>query len=197
MNETSYIHPTALVEEGATLGQNVKIWHMCQVRGSAVLGNDISIGKDSYIDANVHIGCGSRIQNHVNIYDGVKIGKSCFVGPAVVFTNDQFPRVGNKTWEKLDTIVENGASIGAGAVIRCGITLGGFSMIGAGAIVTRDVSPFTLVLGFPADKRKHICACGQTVLPIDAPKSEYFRKCCKENMSDFSKKLALETIGRL
>jgi len=194
---SSYIHPTSQVEEGVVLGEGVKVWQGCQVRSSAIIGKDVSIGKGSYVDVNVSIGDGSRIQNYVNIYDGVSIGRNCFVGPAVVFTNDQFPRVGNKSWNIIKTYMKDGASIGAGAVIRCGIEIGEFAMIGAGAIVTRSVEPFTLVLGFPADKRKCICACGQTVLPKESSKKDFFRICCDENMSDISKGIALEVIEKL
>lgn len=198
MSENNYFaHPSAHIEENVTIGEGAKIWHMCQIRKGASIGELVNIGKDSYVDANVSIGRGSRIQNQVNIYTGVQVQNWCFIGPAVVFTNDQFPRVGNKNWTITETYVNNGASIGAGAVIRCGITLGAFSMIGAGAIVTKDVQPFTLVLGFPANERKRICACGRTVLPLDAKKQELLRDCCQENMSEETYALAKTEIEKL
>ncbi len=133
----------------------------------------------------------------MNVYSGVKLEDWCFVGPAVVFTNDQFPRVGNKSWQVMKTFVKTGASIGAGAVIRCGIELGAFSMIGAGAIVTKNVAPFTLVLGLPAIETNRICACGQTTLDLNSEFSESLRDCCKERMSEETYQVASLTIRNL
>lgn len=196
-NVKPYIHPSAFVEDGASFGKGVKIWHLAQVRGGATLGDRVSIGKDSYVDAGVSIGEGSRVQNHVNIYAGVKIASWCFIGPAVVFTNDQLPRVGNKSWKIVETHVEDGASIGAGAVIRCGVTIGSFAMIGAGALVTKDVAPFTLVVGHPAGELKKVCGCGQTIMPLDVPVGEYLRVCCRENMSSETLAIAAKVVAGL
>lgn len=193
----SQVHPSAFVEEGAVLAEGCRVWHFAQVRSGAKLSRDVSVGKDSYIDVGVEVGEGTRIQNQVNVYAGVKIGRWCFVGPAVVFTNDQLPRVGNRSWKIIETNVEDGASIGAGAVIRCGVKIGSFSMIGAGALVTKDVPPFTLVIGHPAGDLKRICACGQTVLPLDSSKTELLRDCCIENMSEKTLKLAREVLERV
>lgn len=192
-----YIHPSACVEDNVEFGQDVKIWNFCHVRKNVKLGDFVSVGKDSYIDAGVEIGRGSRIQNQVNVYAGVKIHNWCFVGPAVVFTNDQFPRVGNKTWKVTETEVQNGASIGAGAVLRCGIKIGAFAMIGAGAIVTKDVPPFSLMLGFPAQDIKRICACGQKTLALDTQPSDFIQPCCQETMSEETFKLAQSEIAKL
>lgn len=193
----AFIHQTACVEEGVTLGDHVKIWNFVHVRKGAVLGDDVSVGKDSYIDAGVRIGKGSRIQNQVNVYAGVKISDYCFIGPAVVFTNDQFPRVGNKQWKVIETHLESGVSIGAGAIIRCGITIGAFAMIGAGALVTKSVPAFTLVIGHPAGETRKICACGQTVLPLKTRPDEFLRDCCKENMSPETYQLAKIEVSNL
>lgn len=192
-----FIHKTSLVEDGVHLGENVKIWHGCHIRSGCSIDDNVSIGKGSYIDQDVHIGKGSRVQNSVNVYSGVTLEDWCFVGPAVVFTNDQFPRVGNKSWQVMKTFVRSGASIGAGAVIRCGIELGSFSMIGAGAIVTKDVPPFTLVLGLPAVETNKICGCGFTTLDLNAPASEFIRDCCKERMSDETFSAAKEVASKL
>lgn len=191
------IHETACIDEGVELGRGVKLWHYTQVRVGAKLGDLVSLGKDSYVDAGVQIGRGTRIQNQVNIFSGVHIANWVFVGPSVVFTNDQLPRVGNKSWTRVDTYVDNGASIGAGAVIRCGIRLGAFCMIGAGAIVTKDVAPFTLVVGFPAGEIKKVCGCGQTVLAVDTPNTSFVRDCCRENMSEETYELAKVEASRL
>ena len=197
ISSTSSVHPSAFVEPGVSLGEGCRIWHFAQVRSGAVLGPQVSIGKDSYVDVGVTIGEGTRVQNQVNIYAGVKVGRWCFVGPAVVFTNDQLPRVGNKSWKVIETIVEDGASIGAGAVIRCGVRLGSFSMIGAGALVTKDVAPFTLVVGHPAGDLKRVCACGQTILPLETPVRELMRACCAENMSPETKELAVTVLAKI
>jgi UDP-2-acetamido-3-amino-2,3-dideoxy-glucuronate N-acetyltransferase len=189
-----FIHETAIVEDGVHLAENVKIWHSCHIRSGCSLDDGVSIGKGSYIDEGVHIGKGSRIQNGVNVFSGVVLEDWCFVGPAVVFTNDQFPRVGNKSWQVMKTFVRTGASIGAGAVVRCGIELGAFSMIGAGAIVTKNVAPFSLVLGLPAQETNKICACGQTVLDKDATPAEFIRACCRERMATETLETAISIV---
>lgn len=175
-------HETAVIEDGAQIGEGSKIWHFTHVRNSAVIGKNVSIARDGYVDANVHIGDNSRVQNGVSIYNGVKVGDWCFIGPHVIFTNDQFPRVGTKTWDITPTLIKNASSIGAGAIIRCGIEVGEFSMIGAGAIVTKSVKPFSLVLGTPGKKVAYICACGKTQMPLDKKPKEYILECCNENM---------------
>lgn len=191
------VHSTAFVEDDVIIGSGANIWHFVQIRKGARIGENVNIGKDSYIDCNVKIGKGSRIQNQVNIYDGVTVGESCFIGPAVVFTNDQFPRIGKKSWKKIPTIINNGASIGAGAVIRCGIQVGAFSMIAAGALVTKNVPPFTLFLGHPAEGTKRVCGCGESVLPLDTPASQFIRECCYENLIPEILCLALSELKKL
>lgn len=195
--QSENIHPSAFVEEDVVIGKNVRLWHHCQIRKGAVLNDGVSIGKSSFIDEKVIIGKGSRIQNSVNIYNGVEVGKFCFIGPAVVFTNDYFPRVGNKSWKKIPTTLENGCSIGAGAVIRCGITIGAFSMIGAGAIVTKNLFPFSLAMGVPAELKSKICACASTVLDLNTPPDEYIQACCKDLMSEETYNLALSEIAAI
>lgn len=177
------IHSTAIVEPGATLGDDVKVWHFAHIRQGAVLNASVSIGKDVYVDSGVVIGEGSRIQNGVNIYRGVEIGRWCFVGPAVVFTNDQHPRIGRKDWNVVPTVLEEGCSLGAGAIIRCGVRLGAFSMVGAGALVTKDIPPFGLVTGVPADLSHRVCACGDQILPLTPSwAAPVIHPCCLQNL---------------
>lgn len=176
------VHPTAVVEPGAILEENVKVWHFSHIRKGAKLGPHVSIAKDVYVDSNVSIGEGTRVQNSVNIYNGVTINRWVFVGPAVVFTNDQHPRIGRKDWQVTSTYLEDCCSIGAGAVIRCGIRIGAFSMVGAGAIVTKDIPPFCLVTGVPADLSHRICACGDQTLPLITPISHVIQECCERNL---------------
>lgn len=175
-------HPTAIVEEGASIGEGARIWHFAHVRSTAVIGREVNLGKDVYVDCDVAIGDGVRVQNGVSVYHGVHISDWCFVGPYVVFTNDVTPRVGNKDWRVVETHLHVGCSLGAGTIVRCGVTIGAFAMIGAGAIVTHDIPPFHLAVGVPARPQKKVCACGQSFLPLETQPSEYIRDCCRENM---------------
>lgn len=145
-----FIHPSATVDERAAIGQGTKIWINVQVREGARIGRNCNISKDVYIDHAVTIGDGCKIQNSVSVYNGVTIGDDVFVGPNACFTNDKVPRAFNADWKITPTLVGRGASIGANATIVCGIEIGQFAMIAAGSVVTRDVPPFTLVMGNPA-----------------------------------------------
>lgn len=178
------IHSTAIVDDGANIAPTAKIWHFCHVRNGAIIENNVSLARDVYIDKNVKVSKGSRIQNGVSIYDGVTIGEWCFVGPHVIFTNDLYPRAGNLNWNITPTTLESGCSIGAGAIIRCGISVGTFALVAAGAIVTKDIPPFTLVVGTPAREVAKVCACGQTRLPLETEFAELVRTCCSLNLQD-------------
>lgn len=140
----------AVVEEGSEIGDGTSIWHFAHVRGGSRIGRGCIIGKDVYVDSGVAIGDNCKIQNGVSIYNGVTIEDQVFVGPHAVFTNDLRPRAGIWNEERLEyTRVEEGSSIGANATIRCGITIGRWSMIAAGSVVTRDVPPHSLIVGVP------------------------------------------------
>ncbi len=194
---SSYVHPTAIVEEGASIGEGARVWHFAHVRSTARIGAEVNLGKDVYIDSDVSLGQGARVQNGVSIYHGVHVSDWCFIGPYVVFTNDVTPRVGNKTWRVIETHLETGSSLGAGVIVKCGVTVGAFAMVGAGAIVTHDIPPFHLAVGVPARPQKKVCACGQTFLPIETPAGEYLRDCCRENMDPRVRVAAEEAISRL
>lgn len=193
----SYIHPTAVIDAGAGIGNGVSVWHFCHLRNGAVLEDDVSLGKGVYIDVGVRIGKGSRIQNNVSIYSGVNIASWCFIGPHVIFTNDLMPRAGKKSWHIIETTLETGTSIGAGAVICCGVTIGAFAMVGAGTIVTKSVPPFYLAVGVPARVTKKVCACGQSLLPIKTPSSQSIRACCKRNLIPETLKAAENSIAEI
>ncbi|MGZ5432592.1 MAG: acyltransferase [Thermoanaerobaculia bacterium] len=182
MSSDWYAHPSAIVEEGAVIGEKTRIWHFAHVRSTALIGREVNLGKDVYIDGDVVIGDGARIQNGVSVYHGVQVSDWVFVGPYVVFTNDMAPRVGNKSWKVIETKLETGASLGAGTIVRCGVTIGAFAMVGAGAIVTHDIPPFHLAHGVPARPKQRVCACGQTFLPLETPTAELIRECCREAM---------------
>ena len=144
------IHPTAQVDPRAEIGAGTQVWVNVQVREDASVGRDCILSKDVYIDHGVRIGDRCKIQNSVSVYHGLTIGDDVFVGPNVCFTNDKVPRAFNAEWQIVPTTVERGASIGANATIICGITIGEYSMVAAGSVVTRDVEPYSLVMGNPA-----------------------------------------------
>jgi UDP-2-acetamido-3-amino-2,3-dideoxy-glucuronate N-acetyltransferase len=147
---TNYrVHPTAVVEDGAEIGEGASIWHHAHVRSGAVIGAGSIIGKNVYVDAGARVGARCKIQNNVSVYSGVVLEDDVFVGPSAVFTNDRFPRAFGE-WQEVETVVRRGASIGANATLRCGIELGELSLVAAGAVVTKDVRPNELVGGNPA-----------------------------------------------
>ena len=157
------MHATAIVEEGADIGSGTSVWHHAHVRGGAHVGSDCVIGKNVYIDTQAVVGDRCKLQNNVSVYHGVHIGDDVFVGPSATFTNDLVPRAFNADWKVTETHVLNGASIGANATIVCGTTLGEYSMIAAGATVTRDVAAHQLVAGTPARHLGWVCRCGKVV----------------------------------
>jgi len=158
-----FIHPTANIHPKAILGEGTKIWINVQIRENAQIGKNCIISNDVYIDFDVKIGDECKIQNSVSIYNGVTIENAVFVGPNVAFTNDKIPRAFNKDWKVTPTLVKQGASIGANATIVCGITIGQFAMVAAGAVVTKDVDPFALVVGNPARKIATVDELGNRV----------------------------------
>jgi len=147
---SSYIHPTAEVDPQASLAEGVAIWNWSKACAGAVIGAGTKIGQCVYIDRNVYIGKGCKIQNGVSVYHGVTIQDDVFVGPNATFTNDRFPRAFSRNWTITETFVETGASIGANATIVCGVSLGKYCMVAAGATVTHNVPPHALVMGQPA-----------------------------------------------
>ncbi len=156
-----FIHPSAEVSDDAEIGPQTKVWNQAQVREGAQIGSNCTIGKDVYVDRNVHIGDRSKIQNGVSLYEGVTLGDEVLVGPHAAFTNDLFPRAFNEEWEILPTIVKRGASIGANATIVCGVSIGEYAMVAAGAVVTNDVPAHCLVIGNPARISARVCRCGR------------------------------------
>ena len=162
------IHPTADVEPGAQVAESARIWHNCHVREGAVVDEGCILGFGVYVDAGVKIGKNCKLQNRVSVYRGVTIEDGVFVGPHATFTNDRLPRAIHPEgelrldgdWVNEPTHVHSGASIGAGAVILPGVTIGWWAMIGAGAVVTRDVPDHGLVTGNPAYLNGYVCQCG-------------------------------------
>jgi acetyltransferase-like isoleucine patch superfamily enzyme len=148
--ESAFIHATAEVEAGAQVGDGTKIWHIAHIRSSAKIGTNCVLGRNVFVDVHVEIGDRVKIQNNVSVYHGVTIEDEVFVGPCAVFTNDLRPRAQSTDWQIVPTVVRRGASIGANATIICGVEVGAYAMVAAGAVVTRDVAPYQLVAGNPA-----------------------------------------------
>lgn len=145
------IHSTAIVDEGAIIGEGTKIWHFCHVSAGAQIGNNCVLGQNVYVGPDVAIGNNVKIQNNVSVYSGVFIYDDVFLGPSCVFTNVKNPRA-HAVGMFEPTIVERGVTVGANATIVCGVRLGEYSFIGAGAVVTKDVEPHALMAGNPARK---------------------------------------------
>jgi UDP-2-acetamido-3-amino-2,3-dideoxy-glucuronate N-acetyltransferase len=169
-----FVHPTAEVSPDAQVGAGTRIWRQAQVREHAHIGESCNIGKGVYIDAHVRIGSNVKIQNHVSLFEGVRLEDGVFIGPHVCFTNDMFPRAitpdgklkSADDWQITPTLVKYGASIGAGAVIVCGVTIGEFALIGAGSVVTKDVPPHALVYGNPAHQHGYVCRCARRLFDV-------------------------------
>lgn len=158
------IHPTAIVDEGAQIGENTAVWHFCHIMPTAVIGNGCILGQNVFVDNNVMVGDGVKIQNNVSLYNGVVLHNDVFVGPSVVFTNVINPRSFIERKDEFkQTVVEKGASIGANATILCGITIGEYAMIGAGAVVTKDVPAYAVVVGNPAKQTGYVSKEGNEV----------------------------------
>ena len=151
MEKDSFVHPTAIVDEGAQIGAGTKIWHFCHVMSGAQIGENCSLGQNVFVASDVELGESVKVQNNVSIYTGVTCEANVFLGPSMVFTNVLNPRSGiNRKDHYQKTTVKTGASIGANATIICGHSIGQFAFIGAGAVITKDVPDYALMIGNPA-----------------------------------------------
>ncbi len=152
MNKNYFVHESSYVDDNVTIGVGTKIWHFSHIQSGAIIGKNCVFGQNVNVGNNVKIGNGCKIQNNVSIYEGVELEDFVFCGPSMVFTNikiprSEFPQKGSEFYSK--TLVKKSASIGANATIVCGVTIGEYAMIGSGAVVTKDVPPYSLVVGNP------------------------------------------------
>lgn len=157
-----FVHPSSYVDEGAVIGSRTKIWHFCHILPGAVIGERCNLGQNVVVMAGTKIGSNVKIQNNVSIYEGVVLEDDVFCGPSCVFTNVLNPRSHvSRKHEYKQTLVRRGSTIGANATIVCGVTLGEYSFVGAGAVVTTDVPPYGLMVGVPARRIGWMCRCGE------------------------------------
>ena len=158
------VDDTSIIESTAKIGNNTKIWHFCHVEHGTVIGDDCILGQNVFIGRDVKIGNGVKIQNNVSIYKGVEIEDNVFIGPSVVFTNVYNPRAFiEKKHEFRKTHIKKGATLGANSTIICGITIGEYALIGAGAVVRKDVLEHSLMVGVPAKRIGWVNYEGETV----------------------------------
>ena len=167
-NNDYQIHPTAILDKDTSIGKGTKIWHFVHICSGAVIGEKVSLGQNVFIGKNVHIGNDCKIQNNVSVYENVTLEDGVFCGPSMVFTNVINPRsfVERKN-EFLDTLVKPGVTLGANSTRVCGITIGEYAFIGAGALINKDVKPYDLMVGVPARQIGWMSRHGERInLPV-------------------------------
>ncbi len=159
-----FIHPSSFVDEGAIVGAGTRIWHFCHVMPGAVIGERCNLGQNVVVMPGTRIGNNVKVQNNVSIYEGVVLEDDVFCGPSMVFTNVLNPRSHvSRKHDYRQTLVRRGATIGANATVVCGVTLGEFAFVGAGAVVTKDVPAYGLAVGVPAKRVGWVCECGEVL----------------------------------
>ena len=178
-----FVHESSYIDEKVAIGVGTKIWHFCHLQKGSQIGEYCSLGQNVNIAYNVKIGNGVKIQNNVSVYEGVELEDYVFCGPSMVFTNAVTPRrkypKGVARYEK--TLVKYGATIGANATVVCGNTIGRWAMIGSGAVVTKDVPDYALMIGVPARQVGWVCECGEIL--IEKKDKEYRCNVCKRMYS--------------
>ena len=161
---TFYLHPSSYIDDNVKIGENTKIWHFCHVLPNTIIGKNCSFGQNCVIGPKVKVGNGVKVQNNVSIYEGVEIEDDVFLGPSMVFTNVINPRAFIQRKDEFKkTLLKKGCSIGANATIVCGVTIGEYALIGAGAVVNKDVKPYALMVGVPARQIGWVGISGNTL----------------------------------
>ena len=177
MTDDYFVHPTATIDQPCRIGTGTRIWHYAHVMAGARIGSDCQLGQSVFVDRDAVIGDRCKLQNNVSVYKGVVLGDEVFCGPSMVFTNVINPRAFiDRKQEFRATHVGRGVTLGANTTIVCGVTIGEYALIGAGAVVTRDVEPYALMLGVPARQTGWVCYCG-TALPKRAGAVLVCRDC--------------------
>ena len=176
-------HSTSIIDEGAQIGDNSIIWHWSHICSKSKIGNDVRIGQNVYIANNSIIGDNCKIQNNVSIYDGVTLESDVFCGPGVVFTNVYNPRSHiDRKGEFKETLIKKGATLGANCTIVCGVTIGEFAFIGAGAVVTKTVKSYALMVGVPAKQIGWMSEYGEK---LDLPLTGNAKTICKHTKQEY------------
>ncbi len=162
MSKKYFIHPSSFVDDEVSVGQGTTIWHFCHILPRTCIGTGCNLGQNVVVGPDVNIGNGCKIQNNVSIYRGVTLEDDVFCGPSVVFTNVFNPRAHIRRMDETrPTLIKRGASLGANCTVVCGVTVGAYAFVGAGAVVTKDVPEYALVYGNPAKLRGWVCECGE------------------------------------
>jgi len=180
-----FVHPTAMIEDGVSLGAGTKVWHYAQIRHGSYIGQNCVIGNSVFVDFDSEIGDNVKIQNHAIVYHKAIIEDGVFIGPNVCFTNDNNPRAinpdgtpkGADDWEVSTIRIGKGAAIGAHSVITPGVTIGQFAMAGSGSVISRNVPDFALVYGNPARIKGFVCKCGKRINDFDRTSTKVIGKC--------------------
>jgi UDP-2-acetamido-3-amino-2,3-dideoxy-glucuronate N-acetyltransferase len=180
MTDSNYfVHESSYIDSGVTIGSGSKIWHFCHLLTGTIIGESCVIGQNAMIGPEVSVGRGCKIQNNVSLYKGVTLEDEVFCGPSCVFTNVYNPRAGVERKDEFrPTLVKRGASLGANCTIICGVTIGAYAFVGAGAVVREDVRDFAVVAGIPAKQIGWVCACGEKII-LDADGGSECSRCSR------------------
>lgn len=168
------VHPSAIVDEGAQIGEGSRVWHFVHVCGGAKIGKGVSLGQNVFVGNKVTISDRCKIQNNVSVYDNVTLEEGVFCGPSMVFTNVYNPRsLIERKSEYRDTLVKKGATLGANCTVVCGVTIGEYAFVGAGAVVNKDVKPYALMVGVPAKQIGWMSEYGEQIPLPTLGEAEY------------------------